>query len=133
MTDESSVLAANAAFYAAFRAGDIEAMQRLWAESGVSCIHPGWPVLVGRDSVMRSWQGILRAESRPAIDRREEIAIVAGDEGRVLCLEVVGNATLAATNQFRRIDGVWRMTHHQASLVAEGVAKPASEPSRRLH
>src|SRR5664279_1525210 len=38
MTDESTILAANAAFYAAFSMGDGEAMARLWADDdAISC------------------------------------------------------------------------------------------------
>jgi hypothetical protein len=25
----------------------------------VSCVHPGWPVLVGRQTVLESWRRIL--------------------------------------------------------------------------
>ncbi|MDU6489344.1 nuclear transport factor 2 family protein, partial [Bradyrhizobium sp.] len=43
MSDESDLLAANAAFYAAFAAGDFAALAALWADrDGISCIHPGW-------------------------------------------------------------------------------------------
>ena len=48
MSDETAILAANAAYYGAFAAADIAAMSRVWADDNVSCIHPGWPALVGR-------------------------------------------------------------------------------------
>jgi hypothetical protein len=36
----------------------------------------------------------------------------------VLCVEIVEAAALAATNWYRRVDGAWRMIHHQASPIA---------------
>jgi hypothetical protein len=52
------------------------------------------------------------------IEFHEATAIVDGDEGRVLCFEVIGPMIFAASNWFRRIDGQWRMIHHQAGPVA---------------
>jgi hypothetical protein len=134
MSDESDLLAANAAFYLAFHEGDVEAMARLWADDGVSCIHPGWSPLIGRAGVMKSWDGILGNPNRPRILCRNPVALLAGDDGRVLCLEFLGDGVLAATNQFRRIGGLWRMLHHHASPVADILKEaPGDPPSRQLH
>ena len=60
MSDESAVLSANEAFYAAFDAGDSEAMTTLWARKApVACTHPGWTVIADRDKVLESWAAIL--------------------------------------------------------------------------
>jgi hypothetical protein len=37
----------------------------------------------------------------------------------VLCVETVGEATLVATNLFKRVEGEWRLVHHQASPIAK--------------
>jgi hypothetical protein len=29
-------------------------MNRIWADEQVSCVHPGWPILVGRQAVLDS-------------------------------------------------------------------------------
>jgi ketosteroid isomerase-like protein len=129
MSERDAILAANAAYYLAFSAGDVAAMDRIWADDGVSCVHPGWPALVGRDSVMESYRGILSSATRVRIVHRDDVAIVAGEEGRVLCVEIVeGTAVLAATNCFRRVGGVWRMTHHQASPIATPVEESRPPP-----
>ncbi len=52
MTDTDAILAANAAYYEAFVAGDFARMSAIWADEDVSCIHPGWPVLIGRKPVL---------------------------------------------------------------------------------
>jgi ketosteroid isomerase-like protein len=135
--DENAILAANAAFYATFAAGDLAAMIRLWADDDdISCIHPGWPAIIGQTAVMGSWQDILQNPARPRITCAEPYAIIDGDSGRVLCIEIVDGAALAATNCFRRIDGAWRVVHHQSSPIAQIVTQAHEEPSdptRRIH
>jgi ketosteroid isomerase-like protein len=126
MSDDE-LLAVNAAYYQAFSTGDADTMSRIWAEEGVSCVHPGWPPLIGRDDVIESYRGILAGPNRVRIAHQDDTAIVAGDDGRVLCVEIVEGAALAATNLFRRVGGAWRMVHHQASPIAI-MADDDSEP-----
>jgi len=128
MSDESQILAANAAFYAAFAAGDFAALAALWADrDGISCIHPGWSAIVGRAAVIGSWRDILANPARPNIVCADPHAIVDGDHGRVLCIELVDGAALAAANHFSRVDGAWRMVHHQSSPIAQ-LATPDDDP-----
>src|SRR5450830_81054 len=129
MSDEAAILAANAAYYRAFATADFAAMSRLWADDNVSCVHPGWPALIGRQAILESYREILRNPNQERIDPRNETVMVAGDEARVLCVEFVGGSALATTNLFKRVDGAWRMTHHQASLVAALVEEPIARPS----
>jgi ketosteroid isomerase-like protein len=131
MSDEAAILAANAAYYRAFTTPDFAAMSRIWAEDNVSCIHPGWPVLIGRPAILESYREIMRNPEQERIDPRNETVMVAGDEARVICVEFVGGAALAATNLFKRVDGTWRMTHHQASPIAALVEEAVSQPSSR--
>jgi ketosteroid isomerase-like protein len=134
MSDETDILAANAAYYDAFTGGDFAAMSRIWADSQVSCIHPGWPVLIGREAILESYREILRNPNQERIEPRNESVMVAGDEARVFCVEFVGGAALATTNMFRRVDGTWRITHHQASPIAALVEEVAARPqSNRLN
>ena len=134
MSDDEDILAANAAYYRAFTDGDFAAMSRIWADDNVSCIHPGWPVIIGRQEILESYSEILRNPDQERIDPRNETVLAAGDEARVICVEFVGGAALAATNLFRRTGGVWRMTHHQASPIAALVEEAMSQPpSRRLN
>ena len=129
MSDEAAILAANAAYYRAFATADFAAMSRLWADDKVSCVHPGWPALIGRQAILESYREILRNPNQERIDPRNETVMVAGDEARVFCVEFVGGSALATTNLFKRVDDAWRMTHHQASLVAALVEEPIARPS----
>jgi hypothetical protein len=134
MFDDDEILAVNAAYYAAFKDRDFEAMSRLWAEDGVSCIHPGWVILLGRTAVLGSWRDILRNPDQPVVTCRSATVIANDDEGRVLCIELVEDIAFAVTNQFRRREGVWRMVHHQASPINYAPALSEEEPPPgRLH
>lgn len=117
-SSDDDLLAANGQFYAAFAAGDFVAMEALWAErETVTCLHPGWTGLQGRDAVLASWRGILRQPSGVVV--RDEIAVMLGEEaGMVVCTEALGEVELAATNVFVREAGEWRMLHHHAGLIA---------------
>jgi len=116
---KADVLAANAAFYRAMRAGDLAAMDGLWArDRSVSCTHPEAPALVGRAEVMESWRLILIEGEAPDIECHDAYAIVTGATAMVLCREVLGEMELIASNAFVREDGEWRLVNHQAGWRA---------------
>jgi ketosteroid isomerase-like protein len=133
MSDKHGILAANAAFYLAFSEADFAAMSAIWAQDGISCIHPGWPVLIGRQSVLESYHKILSNPNQEQIEHHSEMVLSSQDDGRVFCIEVVGGMALAATNWFKRIDGAWQLVHHQASPLATLAQDPAPPPATRLN
>ncbi|HUF87170.1 MAG TPA: nuclear transport factor 2 family protein [Thermohalobaculum sp.] len=113
----TAVLDANEAFYRAMRAGDLDAMEALWARGRqVSCTHPDGPAIFGRGAVMASWRMILRHQP-PEIHASEPQAIVTGRSAMVLCRERIGPIELMASNAWVREDGAWRMVNHQAAQV----------------
>jgi ketosteroid isomerase-like protein len=110
------VLAANDAFYKAMREGDYAAMERLWAERRtVTCTHPDWHMLVGREAVMESWRVILTEHEPPEIWPTEAQAIVTGSTAMVLCTERIGGLELVASNGFVREGARWRILNHQSA------------------
>jgi SnoaL-like domain len=132
MTDKDAVLATNAAYYQAFAGADFAKMSGIWAADEVSCIHPGWPVLIGRRAVLESYFNILANPSQEPIEHHSDTVMMSGFEARVFCIEIVGGVQLAATNWFRRVDEAWRMIHHQASLIGPIAADPAPPQGARL-
>ncbi|HEY5789837.1 MAG TPA: nuclear transport factor 2 family protein [Gammaproteobacteria bacterium] len=119
MREESELLAANAAFYAAFRAADGGAMAGLWAaRHPVSCAHPGWPLLFGREAVLSSWREIFVAGATPPVKCQQPRGHLAGELGYVTCYEALDGQLLAATNIFVREADGWRMVHHQSGPCA---------------
>jgi len=139
---EAEILFANEAYYTAFASGDVDAMDAIWAEdTPVTCIHPGGPVLEGRDTVLESWVEILISGQTEGFTCHDAKAHVVGDGvgdlAWVTCLEVFGDGALAATNIFVRENGAWKMTHHQAcptsALPQDTAGDDASTPPTRLH
>jgi len=126
-----ALLAANRAFYAAFNAGDAAAMARLWSDGdGVTCLHPGWPLLLGHAAVIESWQRIFTAGATPPVTCREPRAWPDAGGGRVVCYEELGGQLLAATNLFRSEAGVLRLYHHQSGPCA---ASPGTASGATRH
>lgn len=117
---EAAVLAANAAFYAAFATKDYAAMAALWsADAAVSCIHPGWNVLSGRETVLESWRAILANPEQARIVAGGASVRINGGTAVVVCRELVGGAPLAATNVFVHESGGWKLLHHQSGPVMQ--------------
>ena len=133
MSEQAAVLFANDAFYVAFTTRDSDAMNDLWARSvPVTCVHPGWNVVAGRDGVMESWRAILGNPKSPQIACRQATAHVLGDIAYVVCFETIETSHLVATNVFVREDGVWRMVHHQAGITAQGPREADDETPGRM-
>jgi hypothetical protein len=115
MSDTHALLFANSGFYAAFATRDFAAMEAVWsARDHVSCIHPGWSALIGRESVMDSWRTILTSSNAPRISCHNASAFLYDVVGYVICYEVLPDGILIATNVFAREAGEWKLVHHQA-------------------
>ena len=129
MSEHEAVLFANDAFYMAFDRRDMDAMDAVWASRApVTCIHPGWNPIDGRDAVMESWEAILTGSGSPKIKCKGARAHVIGGVAYVTCHEILDRGFLVATNVFVHEDGSWKMVHHHAGTApppAEGVAPDA--------
>jgi ketosteroid isomerase-like protein len=125
---------ANDAFYQAFSAADLDAMEAVWAEQpNVFCIHPGWPPITNRAEVMASWEEILSAAGPIPVSCVAPKATIFGDVGLVCCYERFANQHLVASNLFIRAGDRWRMTHHHAGSLARvpEEARVEAEPAPR--
>lgn len=127
--DLEAVTTANLAFYTAFEAADLEAMRAVWSNDPiVSCIHPGWAPLLGWRSVEQSFVAIFSNPGWLRVKPTDVIAVVDESLAWVRCIEVVSSLSdrgpaqgrVAATNLFRREDGVWKMILHHGSPMHAG-------------
>jgi hypothetical protein len=126
--DAATALFANEAFYLAFSHHDYDAMDRLWARlSPVVCIHPGWPALTERDSIMVSWKNILQNPVTGVVTPHHARALVYGRVATVVCYEEVQGDMLVATNTFLFESGQIRMVYHQASPCSDPPAPEAEK------
>ncbi len=129
MNDVEAVEAANLAMYEAFESADVDRMARVWDDvepSAVVCVHPGWPMLRGRDHVLRSWSAVMAGTEYIQFFLTDVHVSVTGDTAVVTCTENVltevseaahAGATVVATNVLvRRPDG-WRVQVHHGSPV----------------
>ena len=126
---EIALRAANDFYYRAFAARDLAAMEALWADDGVACVHPGWPALIGRKAVIGSYRDIFRNPSQEAVTARDAKIVVGDGDGRAYCIEEVGGGLLLATNWFRLIYDDWRLLHHQASLLTPPSSQTTPKPA----
>jgi ketosteroid isomerase-like protein len=130
--DAAAVLAANAAFYAAFEARSLDAMAEVWERtSRVTVVHPGWAALHGWAKVATSWDAIFRGPAPHVFVSDEEVR-VHGDVAWVACYEhlldsvgaleggPIDDVTIATTNVFARAGDGWRLVLHHGSPVARG-------------
>jgi ketosteroid isomerase-like protein len=118
------VLAANAAFYAAFESRDLDALEDVWERTPRAvCTHPGWGTLRGWEQVRASFEAILRGDqplqfivTATEVDVTDGVAWVTCDEN-LWSEDVAG--TVAALNLFvlDPMDGRWRMVAHHGSPV----------------
>jgi len=115
-----ALLFVNEVFYRAFADREIDAMAELWSETAaLTCIHPGWGMLEGREEVMESWAAIISNLDSPNIECRAPKAYLHGDTGIIICFEQIQDQYLIATNVFVREGKVWKMVHHQSGPTAD--------------
>lgn len=114
-TEEQAVLTVNDAFYSAFSSNNLAGMKELWStQHDIAIIHPGWPPLLGRESVLSSWKQIMQGGFSTNISCVNANASVLGNVALVICTELLAETELIATNVFVVETDIWRMIHHQA-------------------
>jgi ketosteroid isomerase-like protein len=134
VSDDDAVRAANAAFYAALEACDLERMADLWEHSDrVTVTHPGWPMLRGWAKVAGSWDAIFANTRYIQFVLTDEQVVVSGDTAWVTLDENIlqshspvaatdadaelSGAHATATNVFVRDGTRWMMVLHHSSPV----------------
>jgi ketosteroid isomerase-like protein len=145
--DRARLLELNEDLYAAFEAGDLDRMDRIWADDGLAesvvCVHPGWPTLRGRDNVLRSWAMIMANTTYIQFVITDVELELAGDLAVLTCVENIitaaeeseddpesaefAGARGVATNLFRRTDEGWRLWVRHGSPVLTGSDDPADD------
>lgn len=132
---------AEAAFYEALEAADLDAMMNVWAEDeDIVCVHPGGPRLKGYDEVRDSWREIFAGGPpmrfqltdqhylpgmRCAVHSLHENILVTGQSRPV--------NPIVATNVYIQTERGWRMLVHHASPALREVARPEQPAPTVLH
>jgi ketosteroid isomerase-like protein len=92
VSEVEAVEAANTAMYEAFESADVDRMARVWDDAdpaAVVCVHPGWPMLRGRDHVLRSWSAVMAGTDYIQFFLTDVQVCVLGDTAVVTCTENV--------------------------------------------
>lgn len=126
------VAEANAEFYQAIETGDIDLMDRVWADEDQApdlvCVNPGWPMLRGRAEIMRAWSLVMAnipyiqyVLTETHVGVGGEIAMVTCEENVLTAEEdnpgFVAGGQVVTTNLFVRTEQGWRLWSHHASPV----------------
>lgn len=136
-----SAVEAEAAFYAAFEAADVDAMLAVWDDApDALCVHPLGPVLVGIRAIAESWRELfsngpgMRFDVRPhnvvettglAVRTVAEVIHVAG--------EAASRPPILATNAYRLTPSGWRIIVHHASPSAEHGTRKVVHVRKTVH
>jgi uncharacterized protein (TIGR02246 family) len=127
---------AEAAFYEALEAGDLEAMMEVWAEDeDIVCVHPGGPRLAGFDEVRSSWAQILGSGQRLKVHVSNQVvlsgmmlAVHSVHESILVQGEARPRAPIAATNVYLRTGNGWRMILHHGSPAPQATRASVESP-----
>jgi uncharacterized protein (TIGR02246 family) len=124
--------ALNRRYYDAFQSLNSEEMAKLWwHDEAAACIHPGWDVRHGWNSVRETFEDIF-TNTRSIRFALGDVRIrLHGDVAYVVCIENLVSeesdkgdylGAVLATNIFERRHGEWRLIHHHASPFASDEA-----------
>lgn len=125
-SDADAVLEANARFYSAFEARDLDLMSDLWVhDDDAVCVHPGWTPLRGWPAIGASWVALFDGPQQLQFIVTDEHVVVDGDVAWVSCdenlLTAGASGVVTALNLFRRTADGWRLVvHHGAPVMARG-------------
>lgn len=137
----SSAEAAEAAFYEALQAGDVEAVMRVWSDDDDPvCVHPGGPRLVGAAAIRASYEQLLGGSALPIAPECVLRTVTLGcavhnvvERVRLPAGAVPAFACVLATNVYLRTPQGWRLVLHHASPGTLDEAGELLAQSDRLH
>jgi ketosteroid isomerase-like protein len=131
-SDADKVLAANAAYYRALSARDLQAMAEIWtgANDNILIAPPVDPLThIGWDAIKRNWERYWPQFESYSVSMAEPTVNVNGPVAWVHGIETAKRRTKAGkrssstnhgTNIFVKDGERWRMVFHQAALIEPG-------------
>ncbi len=141
---QSSAEAAEAAFYEALQAADVDALMQVWADDDdLVCIHPGGPRIVGAAAIRASFEQLLAGGGGGLriVPERVLRSVTLGCAVHNVVERVVLQSPpgekqfgfVLATNAYIKTPDGWRMVlHHASPATAHEVAEVMTLPER-LH
>src|SRR5262249_25141406 len=119
---------AEAAFYEALEAADLEAMMEVWAEDEeIVCIHPGGPRLAGYEQVRESWSQMFRAGQRLKVHLTGQVV----HSGMMLSVHSVYENILVQGQARARVPRAPQRLSAPLQRLAPPAASPLARAARR--
>ena len=123
----TQVRRANERFYRAFESLDMALMTAVWSQTErAKCVHPGWSLLEGWETIAKSWAAIFANTSYMRFVITDVAVHFYGHVAWVTCVENLSNAPgatrvsrILATNIYEERDDDWFIVHHHASPVLQ--------------
>jgi ketosteroid isomerase-like protein len=121
----AQVKRANDHFYRAFESLDMDRMAAVWVHAErAKCVHPGWDMLEGWDTISQSWEAIFANTEYIRFVITDVSAHLYGHVAWVTCVENLSDAPdtqhitrILATNVYEKTGEEWHIVHHHASPV----------------
>ncbi|MBI2485514.1 MAG: nuclear transport factor 2 family protein [Deltaproteobacteria bacterium] len=120
------VLKVNESFYLALENGDLALMEEVWIkDSRAKCVHPAWPMLLGWETIKRSWKNIFDSGGPAKIQISNINMEISGNLAWLTCIEhithivkdQVHKSLAQTTNIFEHHGSRWFIIHHHASPI----------------
>lgn len=134
----TQVRRANERFYRAMESLDIDIMASLWVQTDrAKCVHPGWDILEGWESVYKSWSEIFANTDYMRFVITDSAVHLYGHVAWVTCVESLTQSIEArqmsrmlSTNIYELSDtNEWYIVHHHASpIIRQARAPRESDP-----
>lgn len=134
--NETRIEEKNAEFYKALEAQSVQKMDAVWLqEEWVSCVHPGWEMIVGWKDVRSTWEKIFSGSQKMRVSPADVNVRSSGDIAWVTCVENItvfqedrfDSIQAVATNLYMNRNDAWMLIHHHASPIPVIMAETATE------
>jgi ketosteroid isomerase-like protein len=131
--DRAAIEKVNEAFYKAFEALDLEAMDNVWAvRDCTACVHPGQEIIVGWPAVRDSLGAIFAGTGKIRFRLTNVRIELKGAVAWAFVLENIHHGddvlvAVQATNLFERTPDGWRLILHHASPISDEAGEPDTD------
>ena len=132
-SEKKAVERANEAFYRAFEARDLAAMERVWAPRDYAAlVHPGQALVTGWEEVRSTLAALFAGSGKIRFGLDDLHVQLREGAAWVMLVEKVHHdddvlVAVQATNVFERTAQGWRMVLHHASPISDEAGEPDTD------
>jgi len=126
-SEKDNIIKSNDTFYKALGTRDLELMNSIWVtDKKSSCVHPGWVMFYGWESIKQSWENVFDPNDQVDIKLTNISLEVKGNVAWLTCIQhltyikrdpMMANVS-QSTNIFEKKGPSWLMVLHHASPIA---------------